>query len=390
MAALMGTLLVAFEHGSAKSPILAARYARGVTLRLALVGGPMYDGLYRLLDDSGVEIVVQADHPTLNRRAAELLACGERIDLLATHSKYAPSQAAWLRPLDGVVASEWLAPLAPKAVELCRFRGVLLCVPRNIDVRVLWANRRLLGTRPVPESWAKLAASGLAFGFPGRESGLFGTFFEIVTAFGGRLFDDALRPTLESDAARQAVELLVRLAKNAPPDLCDWHYDQVDEALGAGRVALAAAWPGGTRALLAAPAGDDLEPHPYLSGRSYAGCHAWAIPNTCGDLDGALRLLERLGSAEAHALEAESGAVCARTDVFGAIRGGDARDARRLQITRDTVAHRMITYPPLARFPEVEDAGWGALQRALRGEIDARAALAEMQAAAVSVLGERH
>jgi multiple sugar transport system substrate-binding protein len=274
---------------------------------------------------------------------------------------------------------------------MCRFRGALLCVPRNIDVRVLWANRRLLGARPVPESWEKLAASGLAFGFPGRESGLFGSFFEIVTVLGGRLFDDALRPTLESDAARHAVELLVRLAKNAPPGLCDWHYDQVDEALGAGRVALAAAWPGGTRALLASPVGDDLEPHPYLSGslglRSYAGCHAWAIPRSCGDLDGALRLLERLGSVEAHALEASSGAVCARADVFGALRGADARDARRLEITRDTVAHGMLTYPPLARFPEVEDAGWGALQRALRGEIDARAALEEMQSAAVRVLG---
>jgi multiple sugar transport system substrate-binding protein len=351
----------------------------------------MYDGLYRLLAGSAVEIVVQADHPTLNRRAAALLARGERIDLLATHSKYAPSQAAWLRPLDDLVAAASLAPFAPKAVELCRFRGALLCVPRNIDVRVLWANRRLLGAREVPESWDELAVSGLAFGFTGRESGLFGTFFELVAGLGGRLFDDAQRPALESEAARQALELLVRLAKNAPPDLCDWHYDQVDEALGAGRVALAAAWPGGTRALLATPAGADLEPHPYLRGplglRSYAGCHAWAIPSTCGDLEGALRLLERLGAAEAQALEAESGAVCARADVFGGIRAMDARDACRLEITRDTVAHGMITYPPLARFPEIEDAGWGALRRALRGEIDARAALVEMQAAATRVLG---
>jgi multiple sugar transport system substrate-binding protein len=362
-----------------------------MALSLALVGGSMYDGLYRLFDGQDVEIAVHADHPTLNRRVAECLARGERIDLLATHSKYAPSQAAWLRPLDDLVDAESLGPLAPKAVDLCRFRGALLCVPRNIDVRVLWANRRLLGSRSVPESWEQLAASGLAFGFPGRESGLFGTFFEIVTVLGGRLFDDAQRPTLESDAARQAVELLVRLARNAPPGLFDWHYDQVDEALGTGHIALAAAWPGATRALLASKAGDDLEPHPYLSGplglRSYAGCHAWAIPRTCGDLDGALRLLERLGSAEAHALEAESGAVCARADVFGALRGADARDTRRLRITRDTVAHGMLTYPPLARFPEIEDAGWGALRRALRLEIDARTALAEMQAAAARLLG---
>ena len=37
-----------------------------MTLRVALVGGPMYDDLYDRLPDD-VEIVVHADHPTLNR-----------------------------------------------------------------------------------------------------------------------------------------------------------------------------------------------------------------------------------------------------------------------------------------------------------------------------------
>jgi multiple sugar transport system substrate-binding protein len=199
----------------------------------------MYDGLLRLLDPS-CEVVVHADHPTLNRRVAALLAQGERIDLISTHSKYAPSQAAWLRPLDSLVDAKLTAPLAPKALELCRFRGELLCLPRNIDVRVLWANRKRLGARSVPSSWEELAGSGLAFGFPGRESGLFGTFFEIVTVYGGTLFDDALRPTFPSEAARNAASLLLQLGANAPRDLPEWHYDQVDAALGAGEVDLAA------------------------------------------------------------------------------------------------------------------------------------------------------
>ena len=36
----------------------------------------------------------------------------------------------------------------------------------------------------------------------------------------------------------------------------------------------------------------------------------------------------------------------------------------------------MITYPPLARFPEIEDAGWGAINAALRGTLDAKEAVA--------------
>ena len=58
-------------------------------------------GALRIANDE-VEVVVHADHPTLNREAARRLADGNRIDLLATHSKYAPSQAAWLRPLDAL------------------------------------------------------------------------------------------------------------------------------------------------------------------------------------------------------------------------------------------------------------------------------------------------
>ena len=36
-----------------------------MTVRVALVGGPMYDHLYTLLDGLDVEVVVHADHPTL-------------------------------------------------------------------------------------------------------------------------------------------------------------------------------------------------------------------------------------------------------------------------------------------------------------------------------------
>src|SRR5438270_1059506 len=97
----------------------------------------MYDGLYSMLP-ADAEIVVHEDHPTLNRRAAELLGAGERIDVLSTHSKYAPSQAHWLHPLDELVPKEIVDDLAPRAVDLCSFGGDLLSVPRNIDVRVLW------------------------------------------------------------------------------------------------------------------------------------------------------------------------------------------------------------------------------------------------------------
>jgi multiple sugar transport system substrate-binding protein len=357
-------------------------------LRVALVGGPMYDPMYALLDGQDVEVVVHADHPTLNRRVAELLSRGERLDLISTHAKYAPSQARWLRPLDDLVDPALLAELAPRAVALCRFGGALLCVPRNVDVRVLWMREDLVATPP--DTWSDVLASGASFAFPGRESGLFGTFFELVVGEGGRLFDDDGRPTMATAEAERAVATLCALAANAPPELVDWHYDQVDAALLEGRVAMAAAWPGGFGPIRRSPHYAQLAPHPYPAGPrgrfTYAGAHAWAIPQTCADVPRAVALLHRLAGAEAAALELANGGVPAHAATFANARGVDAKDARRLVLTRDAIEQQMITYPPHAEFPAVEDAGWSALRDALLGRATPAEAVRRIQTRAEETL----
>jgi multiple sugar transport system substrate-binding protein len=284
-----------------------------------------------------------------------------------------------LRPLDVD-----LAALAPKAVALCQWQGGQLCAPRNIDVRVLWYRTDVLDIPPA--TWPAVVASPASFGFPGRESGLFGTFFELVTAAGGRLFDDDARPTMMSEESISAVEMLCALAAKAPADLPDWHYDEVDGALLDGRIDMAAAWPGGYGPIRASAMYDGLAVAMYPGGVSYAGAHGWAIPTTCGDVAGATALVERLIGYEASAIDAAAGTVCAHIDAFAAVEPLDATDAKRLAITRDTIASAMITYPPLARFPEVEDAGWAAINGALRGQLDAKTAVEQIQRAAEAAL----
>jgi multiple sugar transport system substrate-binding protein len=341
----------------------------------------MYDPMYALLDRSEVEVVVHADHPTLNRRVAELLGRGERLDLISTHAKYAPSQARWLRPLDDLVDPALLGELAPRAVALCRFGGDLLCVPRNVDVRVLWVREDLVASPP--DTWADLLASGAAFGFPGRESGLFGTFFELVAGDGGRIFDDDGRPALDSPAAERAVTTLCALAAQAPRELPDWHYDQVDAALLDGRVALAAAWPGAYGAIRRSAHYAKLAPHPYPAGArgrfTYSGAHGWAIPTTCGDAGRAAALLHRLAGADAARLELANGGVPAHAATFARAQPLDEKDARRLALTRAAIEDQMITYPPHAAFPAVEDAGWHAIRDALVGRCSPADAVRRIQ-----------
>ena len=237
---------------------------------------------------------------------------------------------------------------------------------------------------------AKILASGVrergadvVFGFPGRESGLFGTFFELVVGMGGRLFDDSGHPCMASPEAEESIELLCRIAARAPSDLVEWHYDEVDSALLDGRIDAAAAWPGAWGPIARSSQSARLEPNRYLSGPvrrvSYSGCHAWGIPTTCGDLDGARLVLEQLIGRQAQLLDASGGSMCAHTEALAAVTPVDDLDRRRLEITRATISESMITYPPLAHFPEIEDAGWSVIHEAVLGRISPAEAVARVQ-----------
>ena len=63
----------------------------------------MYDPLYDAIPAFDaphryrVEIVAQLPHPELNAFVKHAFESGRPLDLISTHTKYAPSQAQWLR-----------------------------------------------------------------------------------------------------------------------------------------------------------------------------------------------------------------------------------------------------------------------------------------------------
>jgi multiple sugar transport system substrate-binding protein len=358
-------------------------------LKIALVGGPMYDHIEAAFAPGEVEIIVKADHPTLNRTVAQMLQSNQRIDVLATHSKYAPSQIDWLTPLDergddGLQIDT--SQLAPTAVELCTFRGRQWCVPRLIDVRLAWSRQDRVDT--APSTWEALLHSPTVFGFTGKASGAFGMFFELVVGLGGDVFDDNARPSMNSGFAIEALATMATLAQRAPRELPTWQYDEVDHALLSGSVDMAAAWPGGWAAIAASPL--LLIPSLYLSGVarsvSYSGCHAWSIPRTCGDVPGAINMIGRLCSREVQALDAKAGSACAHSEAFNDVVPTSEIDQARLELTRHTIANMMITYPSLPRFPEVEDECAAAITAVLRGDLSPRDGAQRMQQMSTTVL----
>ena len=400
-------------------------------VRVALVGGPMYDPLYETIPDfehqTGyrVEVVAQLPHPELNGFVKRALESGSpRIDLLSTHTKYAPSQAEWLAPLDGVLPADLEEDLLPRPRELSRIGGRLLQLPRNLDVRLLHYRRDLfedpreqdafvrIAGRPlrVPETWTELAEvasfftrPGLyGFLFPGRDSGLFGTFYEMLVGAGGELFDDALRPAFDSSAGIWAAGLIADLHHHrrvTPRDLSGWHYD--DDFRGVPlrrcRDGVRLAW--------------ELSP---LSGSGHVRCcrtrrsrssasgAGWdrssvrGLPflrdsTGGGNRKGATALLHWLTSFDAQLGEARRGAIPCRASALARVREEAAADplqAHRWELLA-AAEETMIIPPRFAAYPDCEDAIWRAIQEAMEGTTSPAEAVASAARTIAPIVGIR-
>ena len=381
-----------------------------MTLRAVLVGGPMYDRLYGAIPaferESGlaVEVVGRLPHPELNAFVRETFESGvAAFDVLSTHTKYAPSQAPWLAPLDGLPAAEDLSDLVPRAGELSRIDGRLLQVPRNLDVRLLHFRRDLFDDpsearafesrhgRPlrVPETWTELAEvagfftrPGLyGFLFPGRDSGLFGTFYELLVGAGGELFDPALRPAFDSEAGVWAAGFLADLhhrRRVTPRELPSWHYDAISAVFREGRAAMVCDWPGSYHlyvnprtcavwdriGLARLPAG------PTGGRAAYAGCHSFAIAASSTMRREAASFIRHLTSFDAQLGEARRGAIPCRTSALQRVideAPAGSPDAARWTLLAEALA-TMIIPPRFAAYPQCEDAIWRSIQRAMTAE----------------------
>ena len=398
-------------------------------VRAALVGGPMYDPLYEAIPrferETGyrVEVAARLPHPELNAFVKRAFESGSpRLDLLSTHTKYAPSQAEWLAPPNGTVPPDVEEDLLPRPRELSRIGGQLLQVPRNLDVRLLHYRRDLFEDpreqaaferatgRPlsVPESWNDLAEvasfftrPGLyGFVFPGRDSGLFGTFYEMLVGAGGELFDRSLRPAFDSPAGAWAAGMIADLHHHrrvTPRDLSGWHYDEVSASFRAGRAAMVCDWPGSYHlykdpATCAVAQNVGLAPLPAGPAgvrAAYAGCHSFAIARSAANHEGAAALLRWLTSFEAQLGEARRGAIPCRASALERIReeaSVDQAEARRWELLAEA-EQTMIIPPRFAAYPGCEDAIWRAIQEAMEGRTPAAEAVAQAAKAILPMVG---
>ena len=377
------------------------------SLRILLVGGPMYDPLYTRLGEFeeregvGVEAVVAPTHPDLNERIEEEFGSGVApYDLISTHTKYAPSQRQWLTPLDEDLEASDLEHFTPRTLELARIGGNLYGVPRNLDVKLLYYRTDLVPEPP--SSWEELREEAVrlrsgdlyGFVFPGKESGLFGHFFELHAMAGGRMFENEGPPvpTLNDEAGLWALRLLEDLcSRAAPEETPDWHYDEVAACFRRGRAAMSTDWPGGFYTYEdpdQSEVADRFDVALYPEGRAgrfvYSSSHTFAIPNTVRDRPAALELLRFLTSRESQTFEANLGTLPARGDALQEARSAAEPGSlaeRRWDLLEQ--AEEVALIPPKHQnYPAVEDAIWQGIREALLGNKGVEEALRDTEEAA--------
>lgn len=363
-----------------------------VKLRILLVGGPMYDPLYSRLKEFEeregveVEIVAALAHPDLNERIENEFSSGTAsYDLISTHTKYAPSQMQWLTPLDDDLEFRELEPFNPRTLELARINGSLYGIPRNLDVKLLYYRTDIMDAPP--HSWDTLletaarlkSAEHSGFAFPGKESGLFGHFFELHAMAEGKMFESEGPPIprMNDEAGRWALGLLKDLyERTAPPETPNWHYDEVAACFRQGKAAMSTDWPGGFYTYLdpkQSAVVDSFDVTLYPEGRAgryvYSSSHTFAIPSTVRDRSAAVELLRFLTSRGSQGLEARLGTLPARSDALQDVRENaqaGSLAARRWDLLERAQEAALIP-PKHPNYPAVEDAIWTGLREALLG-----------------------
>lgn len=381
-----------------------------MTVRVALISGPMYDALYARLPEFtrltgiGVELAFQGDHPALNEFLATEAAAA--CDLVSTHTKYAPAQQALLAPLDDLLTPADLADFTPALLKLASIGERLYSLPRNVDVRLLHYRTDLV--THIPATWDELLdlmrrinrpPACYAFVFPGMESGLFGTFYELVEMAGAELFPPDLTPQIENAGGRWALQFLRTCYAEGlvSPEIVGWHYDKVHDAFRAGRAALVGDWPGYYADYCAAdsPVRDRFALARYPVGPSgkslvYGGSHTFALTQRGAESADALALLRFLTASEQQLVEARQGAVPVRASVMQIVQQEAApTEQQRWQTLADAITSVVIP-PKFGCYPLVEEVLWKTVQAAMIGALSIADALHKMTVQIAEIVAGEH
>jgi multiple sugar transport system substrate-binding protein len=223
------------------------------------------------------------------------------------------------------------------------------------------------------------------FVLTGKDSGLFGIFYELAEMGGARLFPRDNVPQLNNQGGDWALRIISELYRSGsvPHAVVDWQFDEAHRYFRDGHAAMICDWPG----YYASYCGDDSEVRgkfglarmpagPSGVHKAYAGSHTFALTTRGRDEPAAMELLRFLTSAERQLQEARRGSVPVRRSVLNAIR---EQDSNRWDLLEQVIAHDTLVPPRLSYYPEIEEILWRTVRSAMTGALGAGIALNDME-----------
>lgn len=391
-------------------------------LRMATIGGGLYEEMYARLPDftaeTGieVEIVFLGDGFQIDRKIKQDFAAGTLdYDVMWNHTSFAAQYVDFVEPLDAYLTDEDLADFTDLVIETSRHDGALQLLPRHADISVMHYRTDLFEDadnqaafeaeygyelRP-PETWDEyydvaefFASPPELFGtqFAGKEEALAGRYYEQLVAHGGQFFDDDWRPAFNDEVGVRVAQDFANAYQNGvvPSDVTSLVWDGVAANWCSNLIAVHNEWYGwyshfqdpescevaGNFGLARQPVGDAG----VHSG--WAGAHGFAVTATSENKEAAVELVKFLTSEEVLYEEASLGFLPVRDSVWDRIiadaEGSDEPlDLERMEIARVQIEEDFFTPPLIAEWIEFTNIFYPELQRIILGDIDAQEGLDE-------------
>lgn len=260
---------------------------------------------------------------------------------------------------------------------------------------------RKYGVTEVPQTWKEFLEACKKCNHP--EDGIYGTvmfggrmvntydWMKYLFSFGGRVFDDELKPIFDNDAGVAATKLYVELFKYAVPESAGAVHEQVISACTEGRVAMAPVFIEGVAAVDYAIWKVGLMPgHKMPDGSinraTNGGCFVLSIPVGCRNPEAAFLLLQYLTSKEVQKEMEKLGAYSPRISTYE----GETRDEllKFVPYLDATKANALISVhrPALPHWPKLQDIIGIWLNKAEVGQISVGEALTGAKKEVIGIL----
>lgn len=159
----------------------------------------------------------------------------------------------YLQPLTGAYKLDE-SGVVPAVLATSTYHNVQYAAPAATDSQILYYRKDLLGSKPVPTTYAEMFADcsiakahhiNCYTGQFAKYEGLTVNFSEAVNSAGGTVVDASGKPTLNTPQAKQGLQTLVTAFKNGdiPPEAITYQEEQGRAAFEAGKFLFYTNWP---------------------------------------------------------------------------------------------------------------------------------------------------